>query len=109
MGMHGSYLVVYIVGIILMIVNIIQGICRSKGKFFNPPEIEEKRDARTFIKIRVLYTISQTVMLILFMVCFFNFRSYAVAIIGLFVGIILPIALVYLYDSYLNMREKREF
>lgn len=108
-GIHGSYFVIYIVGIILMIVNLIQSICRSKGKFFNPSELEERRDEKTFIKIRALYGVSQTIMLILFVICFVKFKNYVVAIVGLFVGNILPIALVYLYDFYLNMREKREF
>ena len=33
MEIHGSYLLLYGVGIVLMIVNIIQSICRPKGKF----------------------------------------------------------------------------
>lgn len=107
--MHGSYYVIYIVGIILMIVNLIRGFFRPKGKMFNPAEIEEKRDEKTFIKIRVLYNVSQIIMLILFVVCSFNYKNYAVAVVGLFVGNILPIALVFLYDSYLTMREQREF
>lgn len=107
-GIHGSYLAIYIVGIILMIVNVIRSICRPKGKLFNPSELEEKKDEKAFIKIRALYGVSQIIMLILFVICFFNFRNYAVAIIGLFVGNMLPIALVFLYDFYLNMQEKKE-
>ena len=42
MEIHGSYLLLYGVGIILMIVNMIQSICRPKGKFFNPPQMEDK-------------------------------------------------------------------
>ncbi len=108
-GIHGSYLIIYIVGIILMIVNFLQCIFRPKGKFFNPPEMEEKRDDKTFIRMRTLYGSSQIIMLILFVACFFNFKNYVVAIIGLSVANLLPVALVYLYDIYLNMREKREF
>ena len=109
MEIHGSYLLIYIVGIVMMIVNIIQSICLPKGKFFNPPQIEEKRDEKTFIKIRTLFAVSQIIMLILFVVCFLNFKNYIVAILGLSVGNMLPIVLVYLYDFYLNMKEKREF
>lgn len=109
MEIHDSYVVIYIVGSILMIVNIVRSICRPKGKMFNPSEIEEKRDDKTFVRIRVLYCVSQIIMLILFVVCYFNFKNYGAAIFGLFVGNILPIALVYLYDSYLNMREKGGF
>ena len=109
MEIHGSYLLIYIVGIVMMIVNIIQSICLPKGKFFNPPQIEAKRDEKTFIKIRTLFAVSQIIMLILFVVCFLNFKNYIVAILGLSVGNMLPIVLVYLYDSYLNMKEKREF
>lgn len=108
-GIHGSYLVIYIVGIIMMTVNLIQSFCRSKGKFFNPPELEEKKDEKTFIKIRAIYSVSQIIMLILFVVCFFKFKNYVVAVIGLFVANMLPIALVYMYDLYLSTREKREF
>lgn len=108
MEIHGSYLLIYIVGIALMIVNIIQSICLPKGKFFNPSEIEIKRDDKTFVKIRTLYGISQIILLLLFIFCFLNFKNYIVAIVGLFVGNMLPIALVYLYDFYLNVREKRE-
>ena len=109
MEIHGSYLLINIVGIVMMIENIIQSICLPKGKFFNPPQIEEKRDEKTFIKIRTLFAVSQIIMLILFVVCFLNFKNYIVAILGLSVGNMLPIVLVYLYDSYLNMKEKREF
>ncbi len=107
MGIHGSYLVIYIVGIVLMIFNLLQCIFRPKGKFFNPPEMEEKRDDKTFIKMRTLYGVSQIIMLILFVICFLNFKNYVAAIIGLSVANLLPVALVYLYDVYLNMREKR--
>lgn len=47
-GIHGSYLAIYLIGIILMIANLIQCICRPQGKFFNPSEIEEKKDKKTF-------------------------------------------------------------
>lgn len=109
MEIHGSYLLLYIVGIILMIVNIIQSICLPKGKFFNPSQMEEKRDDKTFVRMRVLYAVSQIIMLILFVICFLNFKNYVVAIIGLSVGNMLPIMLVYLYDSFLNMKEKKDF
>lgn len=109
MEIHGSYLLIYIVGFVMMIVNIIQSICLPKGKFFNPPQIEEKRDEKTFVRIRALFAVSQIIMLILFVVCFLNFKNYVVAILGLSVGNMLPIVLVYLYDCYLNMREKRKF
>lgn len=70
MEIHGGYMLIYIVGIVLMIVNIIRSIFRPKGKFFNPPEIEEKKDEKTFIKIRTLYGVSQIIMLVLYVVCF---------------------------------------
>ena len=59
MEIHGSYLLLYGVGIILMIVNMIQSICRPKGKFFNPPQMEEKRDDKTVFRMRMLYAVSQ--------------------------------------------------
>lgn len=107
MEIHGSYLLLYGVGIILMIVNIIQSICRPKGKFFNPPQMEEKRDDKTVFKMRMLYAVSQGILLLGFVICAFNFQNYAVAIIGLTVGNILPIVLVILYDSFLNMQENK--
>ena len=107
MEIHGSYLLLYGVGIILMIVNMIQSICRPKGKFFNPPQMEEKRDDKTVFRMRMLYAVSQGILLIGFVICAFNFQNYVVAIIGLTVGNILPIVLVMLYDSYLNMRENK--
>ena len=108
MEIHGSYLLLYGVGIILMIVNIIQSICRPKGKIFNPPQMEEKRDDKTVFRMRMLYAVSQGISLIGFVICAFNFHNYVVAIIGLTVGNILPIVLVMLYDSYLNMRENKQ-
>lgn len=107
MEIHGSCLLLYGVGIILMIVNIIQSICRPKGKFFNPPQMEEKRDDKTVFKMRMLYAVSQGILLLGFVICAFNFQNYAVAIIGLTVGNILPIVLVMLYDSFLNMQENK--
>ena len=108
MEMHGSYLLLYGVGIILMIVNMIQSICRPKGKFFNPPQMEEKRDDKTVFRMRMLYAVSQGILLIGFVIFAFNFHNYVVAIIGLTVGNILPIVLIMLYDSYLNMRENKQ-
>lgn len=108
MEIHGSYLLLYGVGIVLMIVNIIQSICRPKGKFFNPPQMEEKRDDKTVFRMRLLYAVSQGILLIAFVFCAFNFQNYVVAIIGLTVGNILPIVLVMLYDSFLNMQEKKK-
>lgn len=115
MEIHGSYLLLYgvgiilmIVNIILMIVNIIQSICRPKGKFFNPPQMEEKRDDKTVFRMRMLYAVSQGILLIGFVICAFNFHNYVVVIIGLTVGNILPIVLIMLYDSYLNMRENKQ-
>lgn len=107
-GIHGSYLAIYIVGIILMIANVIRSICRPKGRLFNPSELEEKKDEKTFIKIRTLYSVSQIIMLVLFMICFLNFKNYVVALVGLFVGNMLPIGLVFLYDFFLNMRDREE-
>lgn len=107
MEIHGNCLLLYGVGIILMIVNIIQSICRPKGKFFNPPQMEEKRDDKTVFKMRMLYAVSQGILLLGFVICAFNFQNYAVAIIGLTVGNILPIVLVMLYDSFLNMQENK--
>lgn len=108
MEIHGSYLLLYGVGIILMIVNIIQSICRPKGKIFNPPQMEEKRDDKTVFRMRMLYAVSQGILLIGIVICAFNFHNYVVAIIGLTVGNILPIVLVMLYDSYLNIRENKQ-
>ncbi|HBZ63656.1 MAG TPA: hypothetical protein DEO89_03390 [Lachnospiraceae bacterium] len=108
MEIHGSYLLLYGVGIVLMIVNIIQSICRPKGKFFNPPQMEEKRDDKTVFRMRLLYAVSQGILLIAFVFCAFNFQNYAVAIIGLTVGNILPIVLVMLYDSFLNIQENKQ-
>ena len=102
MEIHGSYLIIYVVGIVLMIINIIQCICRPKGKFFNPPQMEDK----TVRKMRTIYGVFQSILLILFVICFVKFKSYVVAIIGLSIGNILPIMLVFLYDSYLNIRER---
>jgi len=74
MEIHGSYLLLYGVGIILMIVNMIQSICRPKGKFFNPPQMEEKRDDKTVFRMRMLYAVSQGILLIGFVICAFNFQ-----------------------------------
>ena len=108
MEIHGSYLLLYGVGIILMIVNIIQSIFRPKGKIFNTQQMEEKRDDKTVFRMRMLYAVSQGILLIGFVISAFNFHNYVVAIIGLTVGNILPIVLVMLYDSYLNMRENKQ-
>lgn len=50
MEIHGSYLLLYGVGIILMIVNIIQSICRPKGKFFNPPQMEKREMTKRYLE-----------------------------------------------------------
>ena len=55
-----------------MIVNMIQSICRPKGKFFNPPQMEEKRDDKTVFRMRMLYAVSQGILLIGFVLTLFN-------------------------------------
>lgn len=104
---HNSYLVLYVIGIIIMCVNLIRCICCKKGHLFNPAEMEEKRDEKTFLKIRGLYGISQSVMLVIYVICFFNFKNFAVALVGFLFGNLVPVAFVNLYDSYLHKREKQ--
>ncbi len=103
---HGGYFVLYVVGIIVMIVNIAQCIFCKKGEFFNPPEMELKKDDKTFVKMRLYYGVSQTIMLVLLIVCFVKFKNYPMAIISSVVGNFLPIVIVYLYDSFLNQKEE---
>lgn len=105
-GIHGSYAAIYIVGIILMLVNILQSIFRKKGYLFNPPAMEEAMDEKTFLRIRVLYGVSQSVMLLLFLLCFIYVKNYVAALFGLFAGCLLPIALVFLYDMYLSRQNE---
>jgi hypothetical protein len=103
---HDSYVVLYLVGILLMFINIIRSICCKKGHLFNPPDVEEKMDEKTFFRIRLLYGISQAVFLVLFILCFLYFKSFFVSFIGLFLGNYLPICLVELYDLYLRHKAK---
>ena len=106
LGIHGFCDVLYIVGIIMMIVNIIQSIFAKKGHFFNPSEIEMTKDDKTVAKMRLIYRISQGVMLVLFVFCFIRFKDYIVALVCFTVGNILPVGLVYAYDFYLTSRAK---
>ena len=94
LGIHGFCDVLYIVGIIMMIVNIIQSIFAKKGHFFNPSEIEMTKDDKTVAKMRLIYRISQGVMLVLFVFCFIRFKDYIVALVCFTVGNILPVGLV---------------
>ncbi len=95
-------MVIYFLGFLLMGINIIRCICSEKGKLFNPEQLEKSKSDDEFIKMRILYGVSQGIMLVLFIWCFVKFKNYAAAIIGLLVGVELPIVLVSLYDSYLR-------
>lgn len=102
---HDSYVVMYLCGILVMCINVIRSICCKKGHLFNSPDMEEKMDEKNFFKIRLIYGISQSVFLALFILCFIYLKSFAVAFLGTLFGNLVPICLVNLYDIYLDWRE----
>ncbi|MCM1245535.1 MAG: hypothetical protein NC293_07825 [Roseburia sp.] len=106
---YNSDTVIYLLGMLLMSINIIRSIWSKKGMLFNPSQLEKTKDDRAFIKIRILYSVSQGIMLILFLFCFVMFKNYVAAIIGFVAGELLPIVLVLLYDSYLNYRQQANY
>lgn len=96
---HGNAIILYIVGIVMMMANLAQGIFCKQGNFFNPPEMELQKERRVFIKMRVCFVILQTIMLIMYIVCAIFLRSYGVAFIALVIGNFLPIGIIYACDA----------
>ena len=99
-GVWPTYMIVYLLGTVFMVANIFR--CLWSKQLFNPPSLEESKDETERMKVRIIYGVAQGVMLIIYIVCFINFKNLAASMIGFAAGVLLPIAIVFLFDMYLE-------
>ena len=99
-GVWETYIIVYLLGTVFMVANMFR--CIWSKQLFNPPSLEESKDESDRMKVRIIYGVTQGIMLILYIICFVNFKNLTAAMIGFATGVLLPIAIVFLFDMYLE-------